>query len=348
MFDNMAFWLWPDSIKQDDPVESATRMAAAGATHVFPFLLDPEAEDNGKDEKQKRLAELIEACKRSGLQVHGCLCANGTAGQPDAYQRREDGSVAEVVCHANPVVSDWILARLNSFLNRYPLDGITLEDDFIYQTTAKYDPANASESDYTTIGSCFCDHCKEHAPPDPEARAAYKEAALTELVGRIAATCKKRGNLPLSAAARLPYGRDFYTPWKEEIPYWDGWGHCQSKAHFSADWAAWYRLGLLDFVCPMSYLHNTRIVEWQTEEARSLIDQPEENVWMGLGLMYVNADWSEKRSPEYLNDGPKIREQLEMLQRFGQKNVVFFAYQKDWLTDELIKVMAETRGAGCA
>jgi uncharacterized lipoprotein YddW (UPF0748 family) len=348
MFDNMAFWLFPRSVQCDDPRESASRMRDAGATHVFPYLSNPQASETfmPHHERRRQLDRLVEECRRAGLQVHGCFCEMKFTEQPDAWhQKREDGEQGALLCPANPEVADWILGRLTTFLDRYPLDGIDLEDSYLYQCTAMYDPANAVESDYRTIDVCFCEHCARHAPADPAGRRAYKEAAVTGLVRRISEECKGRRGLAMSAAARLPYGRDFYAPYREKIPYWDGWGHCASKLNFCADWVDWQTSGLLDFVCPMSYLHDTRIVELQTREARSRIPDPGHNVWMGLGLSYITAEWTQSRKPEDMNDAAKIREQLEMLNGLGQRNVVFFAYDREWVTDEHIAVMAAARRA---
>ena len=345
MFDNMAFWLFPRSVQNDDPQESAERMRAAGATHVFPYLSNPQASEKvmEHEERRRRLDRLVEECHRAGLQVHGCFCEmKFTEQRPEWHQKREDGEQGPLLCPANPEVVDWILGRLRMFLDRYPMQGLTLEDSYLYQETAEYDPANASDSDYRTIGVCYCDYCREHAPTDAEERRAFKSAAVTGLVRSLTDECRGRG-LATSAAARLPHGRDFYAPWKDQIPYWDGWAHCASKKNFCADWSAWHRDGLLDSVCPMSYLRDTQIVEWQTEEACSLIERPEDNVWMGLGLSYITAEWFQENKPEHMNDAANIREQLEMLQRLGQRNVVFFAYDREWVTDEHIEVMKEAR-----
>jgi uncharacterized lipoprotein YddW (UPF0748 family) len=297
------------------------------------------------DERHRRLDRLVEESRRAGLQVHGCFCEmKFTAQRPEWHQKREDGQQGALLCPANPDVVEWILGRLGMFLDRYPLDGLTLEDSYLYQETAEYDPANAGESQYRTIDVCFCDYCRAHAPGDPAGRWAYKSAAVTGLVSAVAAECRAR-RLPTSAAARLPLGRAFYEPWRERIPYWHGWAHCASKKNFCADWAAWHRDGLLDFVCPMSYLHDTQIVEWQTLESRSLIARPEENVWMGLGLSYITAEWMQTKKPEDMNDAANIGAQLEMLSALGQRSVVFFAYDREWVTDEHIATMAKARRA---
>jgi len=345
MFDNVAFWLFPRSVQQDDPCESAERMRAAGATHVFPYLSNPQQSEKvmEDDERHLRLDRLVEECGGAGLQVHGCFCEMKFTEQPaEWHQVQENGEHNALLCPANPQVVEWILGRLELFLDRYPMQGITLEDSYLFQTTSKYDPANAIESDYVPIDVCFCDHCKGHAPRDPDERRAYKESALTNLVQRISTECKGRG-LVMSAAARLPYGRDFYESYRDEIRYWDGWGHCASRYNFSADWAGWHAAGLVDFVCPMSYLHDTRIVELHARESRSRIKNAEHNVWMGLGLSYITAEWQENKQPEHMNDAAKIKEQLEMLQGLGQRNVVFFAYDKEWVTEEHIEVMSTAR-----
>ncbi len=346
MFDNLAFWLFPESIQEDDPVESAARMRDAGATHVFAYLSNPapEHENLPHAERQERLGRLINACHQARLEVHGCFCEMKFTGQAAAWhQCREDGTRGALLCPANPEVASWVLERLRTFLARCPLDGINLEDSYIYQSTAVYDPANASAAAYRTIEVCSCDYCREHAPKAPDERQAFKEDAVTALVKRIRAQCRESGLDVMSAAARLPYDRDFYSAWRDEIPYWDGWAHCQARRNFCADWAGWHAQGLLDFVCPMSYLHDTRIVQLHTEEARSRVREPDRNVWMGLGLSYITAEWMEKKKPEYLNDADNIRKQLEMLSALGQRNVVFFAYKQDWVTDEHIEVMAAAK-----
>ena len=341
MFDNVAWWLFPETIQQDDSIETAERLRTAHATHAFVYLGVPGGDKNlSAAEQHERRGNLIEACASAGIQAHGCFCSMARTGQPESWhQRFDNGERGDLLCPANPEVQDWVLGQLHYFLKEYPLAGINLEDSYIIQSTATYDPANQGEDEYKEMKTCYCEYCKEHAPQEAEDRRRYFEGALTGLVARISAEVKDKRSLAMSAAARMPYDREFYLPYSDDIPYLDGWKYCQANKNFHANWADWHKQGLVDFVCPMSYLHDTRIVEIQTMGASSRVANPKENVWMGLGLDIMTAEYSSSKKPEDANDSANTRKQLEMLAGMGQRNVVFFAYLKEWVPDDTIEMM---------
>ena len=162
----------------------------------------------------------------------------------------------------------------------------------------------------------------------------------------------RRPGISFSVAARMPYARDdFYAQYREEIPYYGGWKYCQSRDGMAADWVEWYRRGLIDFACPMSYFNSDRLVELQTLECRSRIANAQQDIWVGLGLDYITAEYSQGRReyPEpgdthkdtFRNDAAAIRRLLDLQARLGQQNVVFFSHA--FLTDAHIPVIAEYR-----
>jgi len=356
MFDTYGIWLFHESVQKDDPVEAAQKMKEAGIDTVFMLLGNPRNRLMPQEEVEARMERLIACCHEVGISVQGCFdelhyFADPRDNELDAayVQTWSDGTKGGLLCPANPKVVDWAVGRLQYFLNRFDLDGISLEDSYIFQSSAEYDAANLKGNAPAAIETCYCDYCRNHAPHDSEQRRDFKIKALTNMVARLSHVCKSQDKpLPFSTAARLPYGRDFYVPYRQEVPYFDDWANWQAKDNLCADWVGWHQQGLVDFICTMSYFNNTRMVELETLEAKSRIKDPEQNVWPGLGLFTINAEYHNSgEDPALINDGRKIREQLELLQRMGQRNVMFFMYHRnpEWscFNDDHIKAMAEMK-----
>jgi hypothetical protein len=200
---------------------------------------------------------------------------------------------------------------------------------------------------YEVIPGCFCEHCRAQAPIGTPDWDQWKRDRMTDLIAAEAQLIRsKRPGLPFSAAARVPYAQAFYTPYRDEIPYYSGWGACAARDGFSADWAEWLRQGHLDFVCPMCYFHSSRLVELQVRECQSLVANPAEKMWVGLGLDYITAEYSQgatKGDNAYRNDAAAIGRLLDLLESLGEKNCLFFS--DEFLLDEHIPVIAGHRKA---
>lgn len=357
MFEHMAMWTWPDAVWQQEPARIVDRLKAAHIDIMLPYVSRRSAlkatygDFAGAAERyEERLHACIAEAHRQDMQVHACFDEiNAYPTQPaEAYacrQVREDGTVAETLCPANPAAADYILGDLERILEDFDYDGIGLEDGYIFNKNTLYDAANVSLDRYQVIPVCHCAYCRDHAPIGRPEWDDWKRERMTDLIAAEAALIRRlRPGMPFSAAARMPYARDFYTPYRDEVPYYDGWGYCAARDNFCADWVEWLRRNLIDFACPMSYFNSSRMVELQTMECQSLIADAADRIWVGLGLDYIVAEYNEgptKGDKGVLNKADAIARLLDLLESLGQKNCVFFSHR--FLLDEHIPVMAAHR-----
>ena len=354
MFNQLAMWTWAGAVRTENPQRLVERCRAARIDIIILYIsrrggtkwIDgkevvdfPQYEDN--------LRKIIAEARRQGVQVQGCIDEMNVSPHMPAEVRaltqvRQDGSVANVLCPANPAACDYILADLRRVLTEFDYDGINLEDSFVYNANTIYDPAHQIGTEFRSIPVCYCDWCKAHAPIGKPEWSKWKQEALTSLVVRLAdLTRELKPGAPFSAAVRMPYRRDFYKPYQVDVPYFDGWNYCQSRDGMMADWVQWLERGALDFACPMTYFNNTRIVELETQECRQLVANPDDKIWMGLALNRGSAEYScgaTKNDPVFLNNARKLSEQLDLLERLGHKNCVFWNYCE--MLDEDIPVLA--------
>jgi hypothetical protein len=359
MFEHMAMWTWPDAIWSQEPARIIDRLHAAHIDILIPYISRRAADGavfgndvHSAERYEERLRACTEEAHRQGMQVHACFDEiNAYQAMPAAAyacrQVREDGSVAETLCPANPGTAAYILSELERILTDFAYDGIGLEDGYVYNNSTIYDPANVNADQYRLIPVCYCDHCRAHAPIGAPEWGQWKRDRMTELIAAEAALIRRlRPGIPFSTAARVPYAQSFYTPYREEIPYYGGWGYCAARDNLCADWAEWLRQGYIDFICPMSYFHSSRLVELQTRECQSLIPDAANNVWVGLGLDYIAAEYWEgasKGSADVRNDAATLARQLDLVESLGQRNCVFFSH--NFLLDEHIPVMAAHHNA---
>jgi uncharacterized lipoprotein YddW (UPF0748 family) len=353
MFDHMAMWTWPDAIWKQEAAQIIDRLQAAHIDTMIPYV--SRRSTSGQDgETPERYEDRLRACiteaHRQGILVHACFDEiNAYPTMPAAAsacrQVRADGSVAETLCPANPEAIGYLLGDLERILTEFDYDGIGLEDGYIYNNNTIYDAANVNTDRYQVIPVCYCDYCRAHAPIGTPEWAQWKRDRMTDLIAAQSALIRrKRPGIPFSAAARVPYAQAFYTPYRDEIPYYSGWGYCAARENFSADWVEWLRQGLIDFACPMSYFHASRMVELQTRESQSLVPDAADKIWVGLGLDYVVAEFGEgatKGNHAYRNNGAAIARLLDLLESLGQRNCVFFSHH--FLLDEHIPIMAGHR-----
>lgn len=354
MFKQMAMWIWPDAIEGESAEQIVARLKAAHIGVAIPYigLRDTAAK---RAAYEARIQALVEEAHRHGLQVIACFDEMGvydTMPAAGCSQIRQDGAGDRrgLLCPANPGAREHILGDLDRVLRAFEFDGINLEDSYVYNPATIYDPAHSGGAAFNVIPVCYCAHCRAHAPIEQPGWHQWRIDRLTELVAAEAKLIQeRRPGLPFSVAARMPYARDdFYAPYREEIPYYGGWQVCQSRDGLAADWVDWLRRGLIQYACPMSYFNTPRLVELQTLECQFRIPKARENIWIGLGLDYITAEYSQgcREYPEagdthkdaYRNDAAALKRLLELQARLGQQQVVFFSHA--FLKEEHIPVIA--------
>lgn len=359
MLDHMAMWAWPGSIWKQEPKRLIDQLKAAHIDIMIPYISPRSAEGTIDGPKphtaqhyEERLHAVITEAHKQGVQVQGCFDEiNAYKTMPAAAyalrQVRKDGSMGETLCPANPAAVAYILGEMERVLTNFDYDGIGLEDGYVFNKNTIYDAANVNPDRFQVIPVCYCSYCRAHAPIEKPEWDDWKREQMTNLIAAESKLIRrKRPGIPFSVAARVPYNRAFYEPYQKEIPYYKGWGYCQARADFAADWAEWRRRDLVDFVCPMSYFNSSRMVELQTRECQSLVADAANKVWVGLGLDYVTAEYGEgatKGKDEVRNDARAIGRLLDQVESLGQKNCVFFS--QEFLLDSHIPVMASHRKA---
>lgn len=355
MFKHMGMWTWPDAVKGEDPARMAARLAEAQIDNNFPYLCS-FASGPEKADYETRLQNIIEEAHRQGQKVQGCFDElNAYAAQP-AYHLRQsykDGTLNNTLCPANPRTVDYILGELGRMLREFDLDGVNLEDGYVFHHSTIYDPAHTLGVDYRIEPVCYCEYCRAHAPIEKPEWAVWRQERLTDLIAAMSRLIRQtKPGIPFSAAARIPYDASFYAPYADEIPYYEGWKFCHSRDGFAADWVQWLGRGHLDFVCPMSYHHDDRIVQLHTMEAQHQVPAARQLAWVGLGLSEVNAEYMQATpeadsagarvfDPNLLNDAAAITRQLQGQLDLGQENCMFFSYH--FLRDEHIPAIAAFR-----
>ena len=356
-FRHMAMWTWPLSVHNEDPREMVRRLREAHLDTIIPYTCAQRGNGHAPQTYFDRLHGIIAEAHRHGMEVHACFDeVNAYQDMPvyDLQQVRKDGSKAGVLCHANPAVVDYVLEKLKWTLTEFDYDGINLEDSYIFNRNTIYDPAHMPGQRFQTIPVCYCDYCRTQAPIEKAEWEQWKQERLTDLIAKEAALIRStKPGVPFSVAARMPYDRGFYAAHQKHIPYYEGWQLCQSRDALGADWVEWLRRGHIDFACPMSYFHSSRIVELQTRECQQLVPQADLKIWMGLGLGECTAEHlqgtsddpaaKQPRDPALRNGGKAVEALLQDQLRMGQENVIFFCYQ--YLLDEHLPVMARFASA---
>lgn len=352
MFKHIGMWTWPDATMVEDPTRMAERLATAGIDMNFPYLCSRE-DGEAKSAFEAKLGALVEAAHRHGQEVHGCFDELNAYPAMPVYHLRQaykDGTLNNTLCPANPEVIDYNLGELERLLKKFDFDGIGLEDGYVFHHSTIYDPAHTIGVEYRIEPVCYCEYCQSHAPIEKPEWAQWKRDRLSDLVAAQARLIRQlKPGAKFSAAGRLPFQQSFYEPYQADIPYYSGWRYCQARDGFSADWVEWVRQGHLDFVCPMSYHHNDRVVELETIECRHQLPGAQDLAWVGLGLSEVNAEYSQgipgiddpenkTYDPALLNDAAAIARQLQIQKDLGQENCMFFSYA--FLRDEHIPVIA--------
>jgi uncharacterized lipoprotein YddW (UPF0748 family) len=343
-FRHMAIWFngIPDTQSAEQIVE---RLQAARIDN--PFIAAHHVRD------REKIQAVIAEARRQELTVHGDFCElRFRDGAPEELgQVLRDGTRKPVLCPANPAVTDYILGKLRYVLSTFDYDGITLDDGYYFTRSGVYNADAAPGQQFTAIPSCYCDYCQAHAPIETPEWDDWKRETITKLIGRQAALAREmKPGIRFSAAVHMPYQRAYYTAHQADIPYYEGWGISESYQGYLNDWPEWVRRDHIDFALPMIYYHTPALVQWQTEECRSLLPQHTGRIWVGLGLGIVTAEFYQGLSdvqdgtannPTMKNDAQEIAFQLQEQLRMGQENVAFFCYSE--LSDEHLPVLARYR-----
>lgn len=346
-FKNMAIWVWPVSVRNEDPEIMVERAKEAKINILIPYICGHRANvheaERDVERYDEKLRQIIEIAHKNGLKVYACFDEINAYPEMPVYnlrQVRKDGSYGNILCPANPVVVEYILEKLRYVLKEFDYDGINLEDGYVYNNATIYDPAHQIGEEYRIIPVCYCEYCQKKAPIEKDGWDEWKREKLNILIEKESRLIRSIKNIPFSVAARMPYSLSFYEPYKNEIPYYEGWKYCQSRDSYCADWVEWVRRNYIDFACPMSYYHSSRIVELQTIECQSLIKN-NDSIWMGIGLGKITVEYRQDKKHHLHNDGKNIEILLKNQLLLGQKNVVFFCYQHLW--DEHIPVISKFR-----
>jgi len=342
MFEHIAMWTGVDN-----PQPMVSRLKAAHVDIIMPYV-------SKQPDSYAASNRLIEEAHRHGIKVHGWfgdgmkVDASMPAAISGLRQVSADGDLLDLLCPANPAVVACILAELERVLTECDYDGISLEDGYVFdfkrtftiRPGTGYEPTDDRAREYSIIPGCYCAYCQEHAPIGKPEWGDWKRERLTNLIAAQAQLLRRqKPGMPFSAAARMPYNRSFYGPFKNEISFYDGWKFCQSYEAYSADWAGWLKQGLIDFACPMSYFKSPRLVELQLQECQHLIPTASNDIWVGLTLGIPAESWPHDRS--VINGAAEIAALLNQLEKMGQKNCVLYGY--DALRDEHIPVLANHR-----
>lgn len=356
MFKHMAMWIWPDAVQGESAEQIVARLRAARIDVAIPYIGLRDTPEK-RAAYEERIQALTEEAHRHGIKVIACFDEMGvydTMPAKNCCQVRQDGKPQGQLCPAHPGAREHILGDLDRVLSTFDFDGINLEDSYVYNSTTIYDPAHSGGAAFSVIPVCYCEHCRAHAPIEKPGWLQWKTDRMTDLIEAQSKLIQaRRPGLEFSVAARMPYARDdFYAPYRAEIPYYSGWQFCQARDGLAVDWVQWLRRGLINYACPMSYFNSSRLVELQTLECQFHIPEARENIWIGLGLDYITAEYSQgcREYPEpgdthkdaFRNDAAALRRQLELQVRLGQQHVVFFSHA--FLRDEHIPVIAAYRG----
>jgi uncharacterized lipoprotein YddW (UPF0748 family) len=218
---------------------------ADGGSAAYPskFLAVRRSDDGDAADS---LAACAAACKRYGVQLHvwkRCFslgehssgATEATMRQAGRLQVNRAGRTLPWLCPNHSANRALELAAVEELATRYAIDGIQL--DFIR---------------YPSSGACVCEHCRSafesrlgrsfrNWPGVLDADAdiheqwlAFRRDTITSFVRDVRATLKRVSPNVLLSAAVFPNA-------------------ALARTTVAQDWGAWCRLGLVDFVCPMSY-----------------------------------------------------------------------------------------------
>ncbi len=236
---------------------------------------------------------MIEEAHDLGMEVHAWIFFLNDASVDDdqsLLQVMEDGKTEKIACAANPETVRRNIEKIGPILESYDLDGLSLEDCFVYHRWPK-DPM-----------TCFCSFCQENAPQGKAERLAWNRNQLTELLRRIMEESRiYSADIQISAAARVPYET-------HGLP-------------MSTDWKRWCELGLLDYIAPMIYKTDNKELEEVGRETLEILEHTEVPVYMGLGAYKIDRELKGHDLPQQLGQQIEITRDLgadgHILYHFG-------------------------------
>lgn len=264
--------------------QTCQSLARAGMTAVLPHVQRPWSAHYPSrlipasdilSRYGDQMAACCEAARRHGLEVHAWVILWNLEGAPESALApyRKAGRL-QVASGGTPI--SWLCPS-------HPANR-ALELSLIRELAAKYPQLDGVHLDYTRFKSqdyCYCAGCRlrfsqatgltiNHWPADVRGgpkQAAYRQwrrELLTRFVAEVRQELGKTGpGMKLSASV---------------YPVYPG-----VRESIAQDWGEWLRLGLLDFVCPMSYTASPeKFVEWY----RRQVAHPgvEGKVYPGIGV----------------------------------------------------------------
>jgi uncharacterized lipoprotein YddW (UPF0748 family) len=139
---------------------------------------------------------------------------------------------------------------------------------------------------------------------------AFRKEIITSFVKEVYGLTKRRSNdLLLSAAV-------FYNK--------------ASAERVLQDWYGWIDKGIVDFVAPMAYVDDARLISALREWKRA--DPNLEKIIPGLSIYEV------KNGKEVGKDYRKVVRQIELIRREGARGFILFSLP--FLTDDLVKYLS--------
>ncbi|MGM0493509.1 MAG: LamG-like jellyroll fold domain-containing protein [Armatimonadota bacterium] len=280
---------WTHSHRIEDPEDIFARMAAGGLnaavmrvrrgeTAYYNSALGPISSipfDN-----ENLIEDCLVACQRHGIDLH-CYVNNFNIGSPDsdyAQQMREEGRWQKTAAG-----EDWPWLCPSNEAN------LQLVEDAMAELVRDYDIAGVQYDfiRYSRSDVCFCDDCRAnfeerigHAVPNwpddcLEGGALYDEwmdqraDLITDAVRRTSAAVRAEDPDAIISAAV------FAMPPEE------------AKLRVGQEWDLWCREGLLDALCPMSYVADNAAYE---ETVSLILERVGEYlpVYAGIGLRSGN------------------------------------------------------------
>jgi len=229
------------------------------------------------------IGPMIAEAHTLGIEVHAWIFFLNDASvdnETSLMQVLETGKVERIACPANPETVKKNVEKIGPILAEYELDGLSLEDCFVYHRFAE-EPA-----------TCFCDYCKANAPHDPDERVNWNRTRLTNMLREIVEESRKLSpGIKMSAAARAPY--------------------VSHGLAMSTDWKEWCELGLLDYLAPMIYETDNARMRDIAEETLRLVAPSRVPVYIGLGAYRIDRELTGHDVPNQLSEQIAITRELK-------------------------------------
>jgi len=307
---------WTHSHRIEDPEDIFSRMAAGGLnaaimrvrrgeTAYFDSKLGPLVQlpfDN-----DNFMEETIAAAERHGIDLHAYV-NNFPIGQPKSdyaqqlraegrWQKDPDGNDLEWMCPSEPRNVELVKQAMVELAREYPVKGV--QYDFIR---------------YPSDRGCYCDRCRakfeerigkqvENWPQDVLRDGAlyeeYTDARCEHITNAVritsAAIREVNPDIVISAAV---FAQD---------PE-------QARHGAGQDWLRWCKEGLLDALCPMSYVYDTAAYEQTVQMILEAVDGAVP-VYAGIG---VRSSSGRMKYPE------ELAAKLNILRRLGAPGFAMF------------------------